>query len=118
MAYMTYYHMEISDPEPSMKDLERQLAWVADKTLPGNPHYENRLAFWEGVLSGDLDASWYDHREIMQQISLEWPGVLFTLNGRGDDQDDQWVEYHIDGKVHRAERPGWEPPPFDQDQLV
>ena len=118
MAYMTYYYVEISDPGPSTEDLERQLTWVADKTLPGNPQYEEKSRFWAEVLSGDLDASWYDHREHMQQISLEWPGVLFTLTGRGDDQDDQWVEYHMDGKVHREDRPAWDPLPFDRDQLV
>ena len=53
----------------------------------------------------------------MQASSPTWPNVLFTLTGEGDDPDDQWLEYHMNGKVQCLKRPNWAPEPFDPTKL-
>ncbi len=117
MAYMTYYSMEISEPKPTVADAARWLAETVDKTPPTHPEHEQNSSFWELVLSGEEDAPWYNHKEDMQALSKMWPDILFTLTGIGEEQDDQWVEYHMNGKVQRLDRPQWEPEPFDHSKL-
>ena len=117
MAYMTYYNMEISETEPTIEELASKLTETLDKQTPHHPMYPTSLLFWENVLGGEVDASWHDHQESMQAISPTWPNVLFSLSGKGEDQDDQWVEYHINGKVQCLKRPDWEPEPFDPTKL-
>ena len=40
---------------------------------------------------------WYDHDEDMCLISSKFPGIVFELNGHGDDSDDIWVSYYFNG---------------------
>ena len=57
MAYMTNYHMEISEPEPTMEELACKLNQTVDKQTPHHPMHVTRLRFWENVLSGEVDTS-------------------------------------------------------------
>ena len=41
---------------------------------------------------------WYSCQDDMIQISQQYPDVLFTLSGVGDDPNDQWIEYYQNGK--------------------
>lgn len=40
---------------------------------------------------------WYDHDEDMRLISSKFPGILFELDGNGEDHDDIWVSYYFNG---------------------
>jgi hypothetical protein len=42
---------------------------------------------------------WSDHEEDMREISKQWPGVVFCVNGIGEDWDDIWDQYFKDGKA-------------------
>lgn len=42
---------------------------------------------------------WYDHEAAMKEVSLDYPGVLFELEGRGEERDDVWIKYFLDGKM-------------------
>lgn len=45
---------------------------------------------------------WYDHEEDMTQLSIEFPKVLFTLDGLGEDNE-QWRTYFKNGNVQDVE---------------
>ena len=47
--------------------------------------------------SGSDSCKWYEHTSDMVQLSLQFPGVLFTLSGNGEDSPDFWREYHLGG---------------------
>ena len=117
MAYMTFYSLRISAPEPTIPDIACLLADISDRTPIRHRSHETNSRFWESVLGAEQDSSWYDHETHMRSISAAWPTVLFTLAGRGDEPDDQWVRYHLNGKMHKEERGEWTPPPFDPDKL-
>lgn len=51
--------------------------------------------------AGDATESckWYDHETDVKRLSALFPGMLFTLNGEGEESGDIWVKYFLDGKV-------------------
>lgn len=40
---------------------------------------------------------WYDYEPDMCKLSKKFPCVLFTLYGDGEDSEDKWVEYFLNG---------------------
>ena len=40
---------------------------------------------------------WYDHDEDMTRLSMEFPDMLFMLDGKGED-DERWRTYYKNGK--------------------
>lgn len=53
----------------------------------------------------DQEVKWYEHIEDMLTLSKEFPEIVFTLNGEGEESGDVWVAYFLNGKhvVHKAE---------------
>lgn len=49
-------------------------------------------------------AKWYDHDKDMLTLSLAYPDILFTLEGKGEESDDIWISYYQNGKTqyHQA----------------
>jgi hypothetical protein len=43
---------------------------------------------------------WYEHDEDMRKVSKLLPEILFTLSGEGEENDDIWRAYYLDGKCH------------------
>ena len=59
---------------------------------------------------------WYEHETHMREISDQFPEVLFTLTGEGEESGDLWVKYFSGGKMQHC--PGvmtYEP--FDENRL-
>lgn len=55
---------------------------------------------WEGgplVRDGFVEAKWYDHEEDMRRVSAQYPDVLFTLMGEGEDAEDLWAKHFKGG---------------------
>lgn len=62
-----------------------------------------------GVLEdGDADygwygnAKWYSHDEDMLELSKKFPTVLFTLFGDGEETEDLWYTYYLNGAYQHA----------------
>ena len=49
------------------------------------------------VREGVEPVKWYEHVKDMLDLSREFPGVLFTLHGEGEQGDDLWQSYYFDG---------------------
>lgn len=45
------------------------------------------------------DVKWYEHEQNMREWSARAPGVLFTLEGEGEEAGDLWKKYFKDGKM-------------------
>lgn len=67
------------------------------------------------VTEGD-PYKWYEHEADMRRISAERPGVLFTLDGSGEDAGDVWRKYFWNGLMQEW-RPHLQPDPFDPNKL-
>lgn len=108
MSYYTHYQLNIEKSDCTTRDIAETLAEVAG----------DDATFWESVLEGnDSSGKWYDHSVDMQQVSRRYPEEILTLSGQGEDPDDQWVEYHHNGRVQIERMPEWSPPPFDPAKL-
>lgn len=44
------------------------------------------------------DKGW-EHNNIMIDLSLKFPNILFTLHGEGEENDDLWRKYYLNGKI-------------------
>jgi hypothetical protein len=56
---------------------------------------------------------WYEHEDDMKKLSGEMRGVLFILNGVGEEHGDEWVKYFKNGKMQVHKRPEWVKPACD-----
>ena len=50
----------------------------------------------------ELPCKWYDHVADMRAVSAQFPGVLFTLTGKGQSPGDLWIRYFRDGLCQSA----------------
>ena len=98
MAYPTTFNLDWEDPEPTIGQITDKLTAISDNHLPGDTEYPWSFQHWKATISGEEEHSWYDFHEHMTIISSTWPAVLFTLNGRGDDRDDNWKAFYLNGK--------------------
>ena len=62
---------------------------------------------------------WYDFDTDMLAVSEQFPSLIFTLNGNGEESGDVWRLYYKNGKVQRdAVRVEVIYEPFDEAKLV
>lgn len=47
------------------------------------------------------ECKWYDHQEDLVKFSKKYPKILFKLNGDGEDREDYWVLYVINGSYFK-----------------
>lgn len=89
MGYNTVYSLEIGSLEGLTKLQQRDL-------------YEEEIdgSFTIGQLTnGDCDEMrWYQHDDDMDLISKNYPNVLFTLRGEGEESGDIWQTWYRNGK--------------------
>ena len=99
MGYSTRYELTVGCPEDTFTQIKDRIAVISDYEDP----FEDRI-------------KWYDHDLHMRQVSLEFPGVLLTLNGEGEESEDIWVKYYLNGKM-QYERAKIVLGPFDPSKL-
>jgi len=92
MGYYTHYSLEINRSDFS-EELEDVL------TLNDYCDYSPLMGFF----NGDADScKWYNHEEDMLKLSKDFPDILFTLKGEGEEAGDLWVKYFKGGKKQVA----------------
>lgn len=66
---------------------------------------ESREALWSIDSAGNTrdEAKWYDHEGELVAFSVGYPGVLFTLTGRGENLSDLWTKYFLDGAMYKTD---------------
>lgn len=94
MGYFTAYNLVVKDktigsiivPKNLIEELEAKYdvcgVFKADGT------FENH-------------SKWYDCEKDMTNFSLLYPNFLFELNGVGEDREDIWTAWFLNGKRHR-----------------
>lgn len=104
MGYYTQYNLELSDE--SLKD---EVADALRELEVINYALDSNLESYDSV-------KWYNYGEDMKNISLQFPDVLFTLTGLGEESEDIWVAYFKGGK-YQYEKAVITLPEFDESKL-
>lgn len=45
---------------------------------------------------------WYNHADDLKAFSKKYPEYVFRLHGNGEDSDDRWYHYFLNGKMQVA----------------
>lgn len=96
MGYYTKYDLDMekrtAESLPSEEEVLKTLAQIIGMDFDEkNPCFDE---FFEEPLK------WYGHDRDMKMISSLYSGVLFSLTGWGEEQDDIWVNYYLDGESY------------------
>jgi hypothetical protein len=127
MGYYTRYELEYEVPEQvkstKVKEFEEQcrkakipiptdvkVAFDEQLSLEAAlEHVLNDEGFGSGYgplmnfVNGDGDScKWYDYKKDMLELSNQFPSVLFTLSGEGEESGDIWKHYFLGGKSQRC----------------
>lgn len=86
MGYYTDYIVKFDADEDKMDLIADQLSNIA-----GYKFYD------EGGALTLNTAKWYDNEKDMKGLSAMHPDILFTVYGNGEESDDMWVAYYLNG---------------------
>ena len=84
MGYYTRYRLEISEEQDGLAE--------------DFPQTYGEGFFTELISHGSDDIKWYEHDSDMRLISEQYPDILFTLYGEGEEPGDLWIKYYQNGK--------------------
>ena len=63
--------------------------------------YESLVEYLQFNPFDDTD-KWYSHEVDIKAFSLDYPEVLITLEGKGEDNEDMWVKYFKNGLMQHS----------------
>ncbi|MBQ4817633.1 hypothetical protein IHP72_15365 [Bacillus pumilus] len=89
MGYYTQYEVEMD------KDAELVREYV-NENFDGNGCLTAVFNGWDDELK------WYGHEVDMRSVSRQFPDVLITLTGEGEESGDMWRKYFKGGKMQEC----------------
>ena len=96
IGYYTYYHLSAhGDSDEKIKTASNRLAELMDYGVPEESPYPNSPFYWLNYDS----LKWYDWENDMYKLSKEFPTIVFTLYGEGEDHDDTCRAFFKNGTV-------------------
>ena len=100
MSYDTQYHLTWNEDAPTLDEMAAKAAEIIEQAVPGSRQHQNAASYWRDTLTGRNSCKWYEHEAQMARLSQEWPQILMTLSGNGEDHQDVWMKYFLSGQVH------------------
>lgn len=85
MGYLTLFEITYSEKTKEIKKYAKELS---DENINNDGFYYNDEDY----------VTWYHYERDMLQLSKEFPDVLMTVKGQGEDDDDRWIQYFKGGK--------------------
>jgi hypothetical protein len=101
MGYRTYYTLAVEGVNEQGERID--ISPEQEESIIAQLREENedaRFAIDEGGMP-EAHTSWWEYERELVEFSKKHPGILFTLHGEGDDNEDIWDSYFLDGKVQR-----------------
>ena len=60
--------------------------------------------------------TWSDMEDDMCALSSEMPDIAMSIQVDGDD-DEEWINYYLNGMTYEESRPAWHPKPLDASKM-
>lgn len=113
MGYITNFKLKVYD-----KDWDGDKSRKADKTYEFKDEYLKENDRWDYISSAieGMEAKWYEYDSEMLSLSRSYPHYLFELTGDGEESEDNWKAYYLNGKS-QVEQGILFYPPFDKEKL-
>jgi hypothetical protein len=101
MGYYTDYELTIKDDiNAALLGDNDRLDEIEEFLTKDKEHYfaelepssENNSAYFGNM-------KWYDHEGDMKMLSSQFRDILFELYGRGEEDNDRWTKYFLNGKM-------------------
>lgn len=107
MGYYTYYSCYVIDEDSYGKEKIKRAANQLAKMLGETKEVEDfDFVSWD-------EMKWYEHEDDMKKLSKEFPDMVFELNGSGEDSEDIWKGYFMNGESYYCSgHIEYDPPPF------
>jgi hypothetical protein len=118
MGYYTYYELSIDNSQVKGQvekkkqseieeiqqsnisdELKKRLIKDVEKMYETSIVTQNDVVNFLTFNPFDGQCKWYEDTEDMCRLSKEYSNVLFTLTGNGEEPEDMWVKYFMNGKV-------------------
>ena len=96
MGYYTRFEGSVSSKDTFALDAFKRDA-ANDETF--GQYDMPKDCFITGDFFGGDTAKWYDWKNDLEALSKEYPTLLFSLNGEGEESGDIWKAYARNGKV-------------------
>jgi len=90
---------ETSDPD--VKRILEKGAYKLEQEAYFEP--EEKVSKEIGYNPFDDSCKWYKHESDMASFSKKYPESLFVLKGEGEESEDIWIKYFLNGKMQTAE---------------
>ena len=91
MGYYTIFKLSAKDSEIT-DDMKKELSTI-------NSYYFDFIGYVNELIEGWFEAKWYDYEDNIRMLSLKFPNKVFILEGNGEESEDMWVAYFMNGKV-------------------
>ncbi|QJD50847.1 hypothetical protein KNV00_gp172 [Streptomyces phage Bmoc] len=98
MGYYTDFRLSVEGSGPVYDKLMEQ----KDKVIISPGDYDWNFGRWVSDHYTE-NAKWYDWESDMKSFSLEWPNVLFILEGSGEEPGDMWKAWFRNGAMRKIE---------------
>src|SRR5688500_12222794 len=90
MGYLTLFNITYSERREEIRTYAHQLS-------------DEQMKDPNGFCYSDDDCvKWYNYEKDMLFLSQQFPNVLMTVKGEGEDRDDVWIQYFKNGKCSKA----------------
>jgi hypothetical protein len=99
MGYSTWYTLEIIPEPPEGHPLLEELV-DSDVKI-------------DQTINDGWDSKWYDHDVEMVMLSQKYPEFIFSLDGTGEENGDNWITFYKNGFLYMECQPEWYPPKFE-----
>jgi hypothetical protein len=101
MGYYTDFNIniELQNEEEIREDLVKDII----KKLVEITGYEE--GSWDSYSPDHIymNGKWYESLEDMKKVSLAFPTLLFTVEGKGEGEEDIWTEWTKNGKGYHED---------------
>lgn len=104
MGYYTFYNVNAEVPMNFSKDealemIKKVNDFLSERDIPLNSHafepYDyNKHCFM--IVEDEM--KWYEYVDDMKEVSLLVPDVKFTVYGNGEESEDIWYHYFLNGQ--------------------
>ena len=93
MGYYTRFTASVHGPKPIYDKFVEDSK--SEKTFSD---YALELDFWLGMSNNYDELKWYNWQRDCENLSKDYPNLLFVLEGEGEENDDMWKAWFRNGK--------------------